>query len=138
MIVFVCFSSLKRNLALVVFLFSIDITSLSSIFYFNCVALFFITNVVFCKKLVSHWNSFLQESAAKGDQPLFFGDSVRGQVLSVAFNVRDAQARGFHRQFSVCVLMRDALFLLQAWPFLTTHLRTITSQLQELAAKVAQ
>ncbi|KAF4533293.1 hypothetical protein B566_EDAN004413, partial [Ephemera danica] len=77
-----------------------------------------------------------KESASKGDQPVFFGDSVRGQVLSLAFNIHDAQARGFHRLYSFCVIMRDSLFLLQAWPFLTSQLKLISSQLQESAAKV--
>lgn len=61
---------------------------------------------------------------------------MRGQVLSLAFNIHDAQARGFHRLYSFCVIMRDSLFLLQAWPFLTSQLKLISSQLQESAAKV--
>ncbi|XP_059482325.1 folliculin [Neocloeon triangulifer] len=70
------------------------------------------------------------------EKPVFFGDSDRGHVLSVAFSIRDAQGRGFQRNYSICVLAVDAPMLLQSWPFLTKNIQTIISELQEMAIKV--
>ncbi|XP_065345255.1 folliculin [Cloeon dipterum] len=70
------------------------------------------------------------------EKPIFFGDCDRGHVLSMAFSVKDAQGRGFQRNFSICVLAVDALMLLQSWPFLVKHLQTIITELQNLAWKV--
>ncbi|PNF29266.1 Folliculin [Cryptotermes secundus] len=68
--------------------------------------------------------------------PVFFGDEVRGHVLSYTFFLKDAQARGFHRWFSITVLMRDKFFLLNSWPFLVDNIMTLVSALQAKAAKV--
>lgn len=67
---------------------------------------------------------------------MFFGDSDRGHVLFMAFSIKDAQGRGFRRNYSICVLSLDALMLLQSWPFLTKNIQTIISELQEMASKV--
>ncbi|KAK7868145.1 hypothetical protein R5R35_003021 [Gryllus longicercus] len=68
--------------------------------------------------------------------PLYFGDDIRGHVLSYTFFLKDAQARGFHRWFSVVILMRDKLFLLNSWPFLVDNLNLIISGLQTKASKL--
>ncbi|XP_021928434.1 folliculin isoform X2 [Zootermopsis nevadensis] len=68
--------------------------------------------------------------------PVFFGDEVRGHVLSYTFFLKDAQARGFHRWFSVIILMRDKFFLLNSWPFLEENIQTLVSALQAKATEV--
>jgi len=68
--------------------------------------------------------------------PVFFGDEIRGHVLSYTFFLKDAQARGFHRWFSISVIMRDKFFLLNSWPFLVENIQTLVSALQAKAAEV--
>ncbi|XP_066990996.2 triokinase/FMN cyclase, partial [Anabrus simplex] len=68
--------------------------------------------------------------------PVFFGDDVRGHVASHTFFLKDAQARGFHRWFSILILMRDKLFLLNSWPFLVEHLKNLVTELQAKSTKV--
>ncbi|XP_014671045.1 PREDICTED: folliculin-like isoform X2 [Priapulus caudatus] len=68
--------------------------------------------------------------------PIFFGDDVRGHVLSHTFFVKDSHARGFQRWYSIIVVMTDKVFLLNSWPFLVTHLRIIIDKIQMMALKV--
>lgn len=70
--------------------------------------------------------------------PIFFGDENRGHVYSHTFFIKDSQARGFQRWYSIIVVMMDKIFLLNSWPFLTKHLRTVIDELQEKANKVYQ
>jgi Vesicle coat protein involved in Golgi to plasma membrane transport. len=67
---------------------------------------------------------------------VFFGDEVRGQVLSYTFFLKDAQARGFQRWFSITVLMKDKFFLLNSWPFLVEYIERIISEMQAKATIV--
>lgn len=70
---------------------------------------------------------------SKEDGLVFFGDGSRGHVLSHTFQIPDSKARGFYRLFSILVLMKDKLFLLNIQPFLSHNLRKISSQLKEYA-----
>lgn len=70
--------------------------------------------------------------------PIFFGDENRGHVYSHTFFLKDSQARGFQRWYSIIVVMMDKIFLLNSWPFLTKHLRTVIDELQDKANKVYQ
>lgn len=70
------------------------------------------------------------------EAPVFFGDENRGHILSHTFFLKDAQARGFHRWFSIVILMRDKLFLLNSWPFFVENLKNIISELQSKASKL--
>lgn len=53
---------------------------------------------------------------------VFFGDATRGHVLSHTFQIKDSKARGFLRLFSIIILMKDKLFLLNVQPYLSNHL----------------
>ena len=64
---------------------------------------------------------------------MFFGDDHRGHVFSHTFFVKDSQARGFQRWFSIIVVMMDKVFLLNSWPFLVKHCRYIIHELQRKA-----
>ncbi|CAH1794494.1 unnamed protein product [Owenia fusiformis] len=68
--------------------------------------------------------------------PIFFGDDQRGHVLSHTFFIKDSQARGFQRWYSILVVMMDKVYLLNSWPFLVKHVRTVIDELQAKAAKV--
>ncbi|GAB0092821.1 Folliculin [Sergentomyia squamirostris] len=69
----------------------------------------------------------------KEDGLVFFGDGSRGHVLSHTFQIPDSKARGFYRLFSIVVLMKDKLFLLNIQPFLAHNLRKLSSQLKNYA-----
>ncbi|XP_069189382.1 folliculin isoform X2 [Procambarus clarkii] len=68
--------------------------------------------------------------------PIYFGDEFRGHVLSHTFFLRDVQARGFQRWYSILILMKDKMLLLNSWPFIVRHLRQTIIHLQENASKV--
>ncbi|KAG8192841.1 hypothetical protein JTE90_014621 [Oedothorax gibbosus] len=68
--------------------------------------------------------------------PIFFGDDQRGHVLSHTFFLKDSQARGFQSWYSIIVVMRDKIFLLNSWQFLVNFLQRIIHELQEKANKV--
>lgn len=64
---------------------------------------------------------------------MFFGDAAHGHVLSHTFQIRDAQARGFFRLFSIVILMKDKSYLINIQPFLADALRRISTRLQGYA-----
>lgn len=68
--------------------------------------------------------------------PIYFGDEARGHVLSYTFFLRDVQARGFQRLYSIMVLMKDKMLLLNSWPFIVKHLKQIINNLQDNASKI--
>ncbi|XP_071540210.1 folliculin isoform X2 [Panulirus ornatus] len=76
------------------------------------------------------------EVCPEREGPIYFGDEARGHVLSHTFFLRDVQARGFQRWYSVLVLMKDKMLLLNSWPFIVRHLRQNICQLQESASKI--
>lgn len=75
-------------------------------------------------------------SSNKNGGFVFFGDASRGHVLSHTFQIRDAQARGFYRLFSIIILMKDKLFLLNVQPFLAENLENISKELQTYSTAV--
>ncbi|XP_023210472.1 folliculin-like [Centruroides sculpturatus] len=68
--------------------------------------------------------------------PIFFGDNRRGHVLSHTFFMKDSQARGFQRWFSMIVVMMDKTFLLNSWQFLVKNFQNFIKELQDKAKKV--
>ncbi|KAI8426032.1 hypothetical protein MSG28_005005 [Choristoneura fumiferana] len=66
---------------------------------------------------------------------VYFSDP-RGHVLSLTFQIRDTRARGLKRWFSIMVLMKDKMFLLNIMPLLSEHMQKIAKELQELAEVV--
>lgn len=68
--------------------------------------------------------------------PIFFGDNRRGHVLSHTFFMKDSQARGFQRWYSMIVVMMDKTFLLNSWQFLVKNFQYFIKELQEKAQKV--
>lgn len=68
--------------------------------------------------------------------PIFFGDEHYGYTLSYTFFVKDSQARGFQRWYSIIVVMMDRMFLLNSWPFLTSNIRSIIDKIQAQAISI--
>lgn len=52
------------------------------------------------------------------DGPVLFGDDENGYVMSYMFKLRDSQARGEARFYSLMILMTDRVYLISCWPFL--------------------
>lgn len=52
------------------------------------------------------------------DGPVLFGDDENGYVMSYMFKLRDSQARGEARFYSLMILMTDRVYLVSCWPFL--------------------
>lgn len=67
---------------------------------------------------------------------VFFGDATRGHVLSYTFQIHDSQARGFFQLFSIIVLMKDKMYLLNVQPFLAENLKRISDELQGYSSKI--
>lgn len=67
---------------------------------------------------------------------IFFGNDQQGHVLSYTFQLKDSQARGFQRKYSIIVMMMDKIYLLNSWPFLVPHLKIVIEHLQTKASKV--
>lgn len=67
---------------------------------------------------------------------VFFGDATGGHVLSYIFQIHDSQARGFFRLFSIIVLMKDKMYLLNVQPFLTENLQKLSTELQSYSSEI--
>lgn len=67
---------------------------------------------------------------------VFFGDATHGHVLSYTFQIHDSHARGFFRLFSIVVLMKDKMYLLNLQPFLAEHLKHISTELQTYSSAI--
>ncbi|KAK5642086.1 hypothetical protein RI129_008253 [Pyrocoelia pectoralis] len=59
-----------------------------------------------------------EEETSKEGGTLYFGDNERGHVISHTFTLRDSLARGFYRKYSIIMLMKDKIHLLNSWPML--------------------
>lgn len=70
-------------------------------------------------------------SAKKDGGFVYFGDAVRGHVLSHTFQLRDAHARGFTKLYSIVVIMKDKMFLLNTQPFMAAHMKKVSQMLQD-------
>ncbi|CAI8042966.1 Folliculin [Geodia barretti] len=62
--------------------------------------------------------------------PIAFGEDGSSHVLSYTFKIKDSQARGFSRLYSLVVVMMDRVFLINSWPFLVKHFRALIDDLQ--------
>eukprot|EP01135_Chromosphaera_perkinsii_P011225 Nk52_evm6s2367 gene=Nk52_evmTU6s2367 len=65
--------------------------------------------------------------------PVLFGDDKSGYIFSYTFKLKDGQARGFQRWYTIIVIMTDKNFLVSSWPFLVSHLRVVVDDMQTKA-----
>lgn len=56
--------------------------------------------------------------------------------MSHSFTLQDSLARGFHRKYSILILMCDKVHLLNSWPFIVKHIKELARDLQAKAAAV--
>lgn len=68
--------------------------------------------------------------------PIFFGDDQQGHAISYTFYIKDNEARGMKRLYSILVVMMDKIYLLNSWPFLVHHMKTVVEHLQTKAEVV--
>lgn len=66
---------------------------------------------------------------------MYFGDS-RLNSLCFTFKVKDSVARGFEKLYSIVIVMKDKMFLLNTQPFLSKNIKDIARQIQESAQKI--
>lgn len=64
----------------------------------------------------------LQVNWSKEGGVVYFNDT-HGHVLSLTFQVKDTWARGLKRWFSIVVLMKDKMLLLNITPLLSEHMQ---------------
>ncbi|KAL4702428.1 hypothetical protein ACJJTC_003053 [Scirpophaga incertulas] len=86
--------------------------------------------------------SFLRQAAirsitcevswSKDGGVVYFSDT-QGHVLSLNFQIKDTRARGLKRWFSIVVLMKDKMLLLNIMPVLSEHMQIIAKELQQSA-----
>lgn len=92
--------------------------------------------VTFELKSIICFSHKIQLTGNREGNLVFFGDATRGHVLSYTFQIHDSQARGFFRLFSVVVLMKDKMFLLNVQPFLAEHLQKLSTELRSYSHDV--
>ncbi|KAB0793146.1 hypothetical protein PPYR_12766 [Photinus pyralis] len=77
-----------------------------------------------------------EEETSKEGGTLYFGDNERGHVISHTFTLRDSLARGFYRKYSIIMLMKDKIHLLNSWPMLVKNMKEVVKELQTQADAV--
>lgn len=66
---------------------------------------------------------------------VFFGDDTSNS-LSFTFKVKDSQSRGFEKLYSIVIVMKDKMFLLNLQPFLAKNLKDAAQHTKDCAEKV--
>jgi len=67
---------------------------------------------------------------------IFFGDEQNGYSLSYIFKLKDIQARGFQRWYSISFLHSDKSFIIASWGFLVSKFKATAKDLQQNAEKM--
>jgi len=67
---------------------------------------------------------------------IFFGDEQNGYSLSYIFKLKDIQARGFQRWYSISFLHSDKSFIIASWGFLVSKFKAAAKELQTSAEKI--
>ncbi|CRL07369.1 CLUMA_CG020347, isoform A [Clunio marinus] len=66
---------------------------------------------------------------------VYYGDS-RLNSLYFTFKIKDSLARGFEKCYSIVIVMKDKMFLLNTQPFLSNAIKEIVNQMQSNASKI--
>lgn len=66
---------------------------------------------------------------------MYFGDA-RLNSLCYTFKVKDSLARGFEKLYSIVIVMKDKMFLLNTQPFLSNNIKDVAKQIQDSAQKI--
>lgn len=66
---------------------------------------------------------------------VYFGDS-RLNSLCFTFKLKDSMARGFEKLYSIVIIMKDKMFLLNTQPFLSNNIKDIAKQIQDSTQKI--
>ncbi|XP_065829215.1 folliculin-like isoform X2 [Oscarella lobularis] len=68
--------------------------------------------------------------------PIIFGDNYQGYVFSHTFSLKDRQARGLKRWYSIIVLMMDKVFLINSWAFLVKNCQFLIQDLKHKSKQI--
>ncbi|OWA51928.1 Folliculin [Hypsibius exemplaris] len=80
--------------------------------------------------------SLSSEVSPGREGPILFGDENHGYVYSNTFYLKDNEARGLQRWYSIVILVMDKMSLMQSWPLLTRFSRLLVNLLQKQAENV--
>ena len=61
---------------------------------------------------------------------IYFGDDDRGHVMSYCFVLRDSQARGFQRTYSIILIADEKVVLIQNWKNIVSSLELMIEKLK--------
>lgn len=67
---------------------------------------------------------------------IFFGDEQNGYVLSYIFKLKDIQARGYQRWYSISFLHTDKSLIIASWSFLVSKFKATAKDLQSSAERM--
>ncbi|CUM65347.1 uncharacterized protein PRCAT00002982001 [Priceomyces carsonii] len=71
------------------------------------------------------------ETTANLPAPVFYGDDANGYCISKVFKIKDVNARGAERKYSLMVICDSETCLLAAWDLIGTYLNEIVSIIQD-------
>lgn len=64
------------------------------------------------------------------EDPIYFDDDKNGSVIGYEFNIKDSEARGFQRSYSLIIIMKDRIYLQHLWSFLSQQMSIIASNIK--------
>ena len=70
------------------------------------------------------------------EDPIYFDDDKNGSVIGYEFRVKDSEARGHHRSYSLLIIMKDRIHLQQLWSFLQHHVHIIAANIKNAAQQI--
>ncbi len=70
------------------------------------------------------------------EDPIYFDDDKNGSVIGYEFRVKDSEARGQQRSYSLIIIMKDRIHLQQQWSFLQHHVHIIATNIKNAAQQV--
>jgi folliculin len=69
------------------------------------------------------------------DEPIYFDDDEDGSVIGYEFRVKDKDARGRQRLYSLLIIMKDRIYLQHLWSFLSKEIAKIANNIKNAVDK---
>ncbi len=67
------------------------------------------------------------------EDPIYFDDIKSGSVIGYEFHIKDSEARGYQRSYSLVIIMKDRIYLQHLWSFLSKQLAIIAEEIKAQA-----
>ncbi|CAI5760185.1 unnamed protein product [Candida verbasci] len=71
------------------------------------------------------------ETVSDSSKPIFFGDAINGYCLSRVFNLKDVNARGSERKYSLLVVSDSEMDILNNWDIVNLYFNEWIEILQQ-------